>query len=129
MGLLLSATVLFFTGCDSDSKSSKPKVIAPVTGDWAGQYSLAGAQPAKFTMNLQQEGDALTGSMLLDSFLVPVTGSLTDQAIELTAVYGTDRFVVFKGTVNNKSSFMSCSMTSFLLSADGVTGSWKANRK
>jgi hypothetical protein len=131
LSLVLAAGLLLVlsTGCSDDDKSSSNPEKSEVTGDWRGEYSIGGAaETMKFTMNLVQTEDAVTGTYRDSVQSYPITGTVGRDAITLTIAATESSVLEFKGDLNRDYNAINGTVKSFAVSPP-ATGSWSAKRR
>jgi hypothetical protein len=135
--LFLFLTAWFLTSCGSSNSKSDPATAGPLAGNW--QMSL---QPSESTLNprsqagfLQQNGNAVTGSLLLTdvpcSGIGNVTGTISGADVALV-ISPTGLMVNLNGTLASSSNSMSGDYTILSTGCSAAntapqTGTWTAN--
>jgi hypothetical protein len=128
--LLLAGTVLF-SGCGGGSSTRIPQIPVTLSGDW--QFTFAPPADGSFFGGPQggfllQNGGSVTGSAMyavsLSKLLIPcnngsapITGTLSGQAVTLTAVAGTQTF-----TLTGTLSLDGLTMSGTYISTRGTAG-------
>jgi hypothetical protein len=102
-------------------KRHKPKTTPALGGTWSGQYS--GAYSGTFTLNWQQKGSNLSGTIKLSNpaSTLGVNGSLQGTSISFGTVGGYD--ITYTGSVTSSGKSMSGSWR-----ASGGKGTWSASK-
>ena len=112
--LLAMAGLLVSCSSDSSSNSANDTGVN-VTGTW-----LLNAEGETSTMTLNQNGDALTGSVQG----VPLTGSVNGNNISITTGYSGGPFLIAEGSVDGNT--MGGSYTATVPNTAEHTGTWSA---
>ena len=120
--VMLCAVAVLLTGCTNDpnAPTSPNAAGVNVTGTWA---LSAGGQTQ--TVTLQQNGDALTGSVQG----IPATGSITGNNISFTTGVPGGPTLVVEGTVDGSATSMSGNYTATEATGTQHTGTWTATKQ
>ena len=116
--LLLGALAGLMLGCNNDSNSSGNTAGIDVSGTWA--LSAAGQTS---TMVLQQNGDALTGSVQG----VPLSGSVNGNSISVSTGLPGGPLLAANGSVDGAT--MGGSYTATEANGTQDTGTWSATKQ
>jgi hypothetical protein len=132
---LLVAGAMLLAGCGGGSSTRIPQIPVTVSGNW--QFTLAPPSDGSFFGGPQggfllQNGGSVTGSAMyavsLSNLLIPcnsgsapITGTLSSQTVNLTAVAGTQTFTL-KGTL----SLDGLTMSGTYMSTPGTAGDGSA---
>ena len=130
---------LVLTGCGSKSPTSPAPTFPNVAGTWTGEYQLtacndldapgfcSGYPPvgsvAPVRLTLQQNQDALSGTLTLGEFIVPVAGTVTSAGrITLTG-----RSQLLSAGIQGLSFSVQVTLSNWDTQATGssMTGGWR----
>ena len=78
-----------------------------VSGNWSGVMELEGSKTLDISMNLNQEGEKVTGAVLIRQFgaQVPLTGTAKKDSIALATSLHDGVQMSFTGEINDNSQF------------------------
>ncbi len=113
VGLLALAGLL--AGCTNDTTTPPPPSGIDVTGDWT--LTVAGTT---YAMHLDQNGDALTGTVQG----VPLTGSVNGDTISISSGFPGGPLLTAEGTVSGNT--MAGAYTATEPGGAPQTGAWSA---
>ena len=96
--LALAIVAIVLAACGGDS--TKPAAPPTVTGTWTGVS--VGALPYRLTLDLLESGGTVTGTGLLDSWVVTSSGTFVNPTASVTITFtsGTVRTVSLRGTLS-----------------------------
>jgi hypothetical protein len=96
---------------------------ATLSGSWNGTFSPGGA----FTLHLTQSGDAITGTITIDSATVNVTGNISGDTVTLTGSVGENTYTL-TGNANSSRNSMTGNYTAAVPVGPPESGTWSANK-
>jgi hypothetical protein len=124
----LAPALPLFMGCgsdnDDDDDSGGDADVPTMTGQWIGSYSTG----VGFTLDLSQDGDAITGIYVVDGGSTgSVSGSLSGNEIALAvSVVAPPAAADLTGAVNEDRTSMGGSF--MIIDGGGGSGTWSATK-